>query len=596
MKCLLQLALAGLLVTSFTDRVEAQPPKMKMTTEVPPGIATPDKLETRLGTLTLRDGVPDQETAQKVYDNLDFQRGVQAYLDSIQIASMYGMRKGILEFGPANRTALLFETLMDSKALWLTPNTTSIYMTSWLELKDEPMVIETPPNVLGIIDDHWFNYVADFGNAGPDKGRGGKFLILPPGYDGQVPEGYFVARTNTYGNWVIWRGFQENGDTAPAVVTTKKLFRIYPISQKANPPKMNFVNVSGVFNNTIHRMDYGIFEEINEVVQAEPSEGQDPELLGLLASIGIKRGVPFKPNTRMKKILKEAADVGAATVRTLAARPRDDMFYFYPGEGVWSTPFPGGSHEFLDRWRSRAGRPQLLPLLCDGHHAGDDRQDGRQGLAVRRCLCRRPGQGLRRRQDLQGPSAAQRTGQGFLVLHTVRQPDARHAPDRSAVPGSRQQQAGTCRRTPTALLTSISAPSHLQARRAIGSRPSLARAGICCFVSMARCNPGSTRRGGRVILSWWSSRQQQVIQVARWGTRPAVAYNVSSKAQSLSRTVQRSSDSRTQYDESNATSRRYYLLACWPQASAQSPRLKMTTDIPDLDQGSGHGGDIHRHA
>ena len=277
------LTVAGLVAAGATAALAAQPPKMKMTTEVPPGIATPDRLETRIGTLELFDGVPTQETAQKVYDNLDLQRGVQAYLDSIQIASMYGMRKGILDFGPANTTALLFETLMDSKALWLTPNTTSIYMASWLELKDEPMVIETPPNVLGIIDDHWFHYVTDFGNAGPDKGKGGKFLILPPGYKGEVPDGYHVARTNTYGNWVIWRGFQQDGDPAPAVATTKKLFRIYPLSQKDNPPKMNFVNVSGKFNNTIHRMDYGIFEEINEVVQAEPSEGQDPEILGLLA-------------------------------------------------------------------------------------------------------------------------------------------------------------------------------------------------------------------------------------------------------------------------------------------------------------------------
>ena len=345
---LLILAITGLLATLLATSALAQPPKMKMTTEIPPGIATPDKLETRIGTLNLFDGVPDKETAQKVYDNLDFQRAVQAYLDSIQIASMYGMRKGILEFGPANSTALLFETLMDSKALWLTPNTTSVYMTSWLELKDEPMVIETPPNVLGIIDDHWFHYVTDFGNAGPDKGKGGKFLILPPGYKGEVPDGYHVARTNTYGNWVIWRGFQENGDPAPAVATTKKIFRIYPLSQKDNPPKMNFINVSGVFNNTIHRTDFHIFEEINDVVQAEPPGGQDPEILGLLASIGIKKGQPFKPDVRMQKILKEAADVGAATVRTLTARPRDDMFYFYPGKGVWSTPFPGGSHEFLE--------------------------------------------------------------------------------------------------------------------------------------------------------------------------------------------------------------------------------------------------------
>ena len=125
-RSLFTLPLLLLISTSLTTTVLAKPPKMKMTTDTPEGIATPDKLETRLGTLKLFYGVPDKETAQKVYDNLDFQRGVQAYLSIIQIASMYGMRKGNLEFGPPNTTALLFETLMDSKALWLTPNTTSI--------------------------------------------------------------------------------------------------------------------------------------------------------------------------------------------------------------------------------------------------------------------------------------------------------------------------------------------------------------------------------------------------------------------------------------------------------------------------------------
>ncbi len=120
------------------------PPKMKMTTEVPEGIATPDRLETRIGTLTSVDGVPDKKTVQKIYDNLDFQHGVQAFLSGIQIASMHVMREGILDFGPANTTAVLFEDLMDSKALWLTPNTTSVYMGSWLEMTDEPWVIETP--------------------------------------------------------------------------------------------------------------------------------------------------------------------------------------------------------------------------------------------------------------------------------------------------------------------------------------------------------------------------------------------------------------------------------------------------------------------
>jgi len=339
--------LASVLTLALAGGASAEPPKMKMTTLVPEGIATPDRLETRLGTLRFRDGVPDRETARKVYDNLDFQHAVQAYLSSMQVASMAGMRAGLLEVGPANRTVLIFEQLMDSKSLWLTPNTTNVYMAVWLELGNEPMVLETTPNVLGLIDDAWFNYVTDFGNAGPDKGKGGKFLVLPPGYGGPVPTGYHVARTKTYGNWVVWRGFQENGSTRNAVETNKKRFRIYPLSQAANPPAMNFVNMSGKFNNTIHRMDYGIWEEIDQAIQREPAEAGDPEILGLLASIGIRKGKKFAPDERMRAILTEAADVAAATARTLAAFPRDDASYFYPGEGVWTTPFIGGSHEFL---------------------------------------------------------------------------------------------------------------------------------------------------------------------------------------------------------------------------------------------------------
>jgi len=320
---------------------------MKMTTQVPEGIATPDKLETAIGTLTSFDGVPDAVTTQKVYDNLDLQRATQAFLSSIQVASMYAMEKGMLEAGPANTTVLIFEDLMDSKALWLTPNTVSVYMGSWLELGDEPMVIETPPNVLGFVDDAWFKYVVDFGNAGPDKGKGGKFLILPPGYKGEVPKGYHVAQSNTYGNWVIWRGFQVDGSTKPAVDATRNHFRMYPLSKKDNPPQMNFVNMSGKFNNTIHRMDFGFWEEVNAQIQAEPTIGLDPEIRGLLASIGIEKGKEFQSDARMKKILTEAAKIGSVTARALTARPRDSRHYLYPGERVWTNPFIEGRYDFL---------------------------------------------------------------------------------------------------------------------------------------------------------------------------------------------------------------------------------------------------------
>lgn len=324
-----------------------QPPKMKMTTKIPPGIATPDELTTRIGTLTSFDGVPDAKTTQLVYDYLDLSRATEAFLNCLPIASMHALKHGLLKRGPANSTAVLFEELMDSKALWLTPNTTSVYMAAWLELGDEPMVIETPPNVLGFINDAWFKYVVDFGNAGPDKGKGGKFLILPPGYKGEIPDGYYTAKTTTHGNWVIWRGFQVDGSPKPAVEQTKKLFRMYPLSKKDNPPKMKFVNISGKFDNTIHRMDYGYWEELNATVQTEPLEGLDVETRGLLAAIGIKKGKQFKPDARMKKILTEAAMIGSVTARALTARPADPRHYLYPGKRVWTNPFIQGRYDFL---------------------------------------------------------------------------------------------------------------------------------------------------------------------------------------------------------------------------------------------------------
>lgn len=334
----------------FVSAVPAEPPTMKMTTPIPAGIATPDKLETRIGTLTSFDGVPDKRTTELVYDQLAFQRATQAFLSTIQVSSLAAMESGIRKFGPPNKTALLFEELMDSKALWLTPNTVSIYQVMWIELGDEPMVIETPPRVLGFINDAWFRYVADFGNAGPDKGKGGKFLLVPPGYKGEIPqEGYYVYRCKTHGNWMPWRGFQVDGSTEQAIAETKKFMKVYPLSQKSNPPAINFIDVSGLPHNTIHRMDYDYWKELDQTIQAEPldPDGLAPEIRGMLAAIGIEKGKKFAPDERMKKILTEAASVGAVTARALAARPQDQRLYVYPGERVWTNPFIMGRYDFL---------------------------------------------------------------------------------------------------------------------------------------------------------------------------------------------------------------------------------------------------------
>jgi len=146
---------------------------------------------------------------------------------------------------------------------------------------------------------------------------------------------------------VIWRGFQVDGSTRPAVDATKENFRIYPLSKKDNPPKMVFKNVSGIPHNTIHRMDYGFWEELNQQIQDENIEGLDPDIRGLLATIGIEKGKEFAPDARMKKILTDASAIASVTARALTARPQDERHYLYPGERVWTNPFIDGRYDFL---------------------------------------------------------------------------------------------------------------------------------------------------------------------------------------------------------------------------------------------------------
>jgi hypothetical protein len=339
----------GALLFLATATFAAAPPQMKMTTDIPTAIITPDSVKTRIGTLEFFDGFPDDATTQKVYDNLDFMRGVEAFLNAMPGASAEGFRTGWASQGADNnQTVLIMENLMDSKSLYLTPNTESIYNMAWLDTSMGPLVLETPPNVLGIIDDHWFKYVGDFGNAGPDKGKGGKFLLLPPGYGGEVPEGYFVMRSPTYGNLMFFRGFIENGSTETAVNNTKKFFKVYSLSDAKNRPPMKFINVSGKEFNTIHANDFHFYEEVNAIVQYEPNEALNPETLGLLAAIGIEKGKEFAPDARMKMILTEAVAVANATARALTFRPRIDGVYYYP-DRKWFTSFAGGSYEFLQQ-------------------------------------------------------------------------------------------------------------------------------------------------------------------------------------------------------------------------------------------------------
>ncbi|TBR40097.1 MULTISPECIES: DUF1254 domain-containing protein [Dyella] len=323
-----------------------KPGKYAMTTPIPPQITTPAEADTSIGKLTFDDGVPTAETTQRLYDNLDTLRAVEVFLNGIPGASMASIRKGLRDVGAVDSTVGVYETLMDSKSIYLTPNSETIYFWNWMDLKDGPVVVETPPNILGVVDDFWFRYVTDMGNAGPDKGKGGKYLFVPPGYKGDIPDGYFVVRPPTFGNLVFGRAYMEKGDTRPGVASLKKGLRIYPLSKASHPPQTKFINLSGKVMNTVHANNVEFYDEINQIVQEEPAGVYGPDMTGLFASIGMIKGKPFAPDARMKKILVDGAAIGNATARAIDFRGRDPASKIYP-DRHWNTPFIGGSYEWL---------------------------------------------------------------------------------------------------------------------------------------------------------------------------------------------------------------------------------------------------------
>jgi hypothetical protein len=341
--CLSIVAAALAACTSATP-----PASYRMTTAIPAQITTPSTVDTRIGKLEYFDGVPTPQTADKVYDNLVFMRGVESFLNGIPGASMAAIRQGLRDAGATGSTIGVFESLMDSKSLFLTPNSETVYFWNWMDLKDGPVVVETPPNILGVVDDFWFRYVTDMGNAGPDKGHGGKYLFVPPGYAGKLPSsGYIIVKSPTFGNLLFGRAFMKNGDPKPGVASLKAGLRVYPLAQAANPPATQFIDLSGKTMNTVHANNIEFYEEINQIVQEEPAGAYGPDMTGLFASIGMVKGKPFAPDAHTKAILTDAVAVGNATARAIDFANRNPAALIYP-DGHWTTPFIGGSYEWLD--------------------------------------------------------------------------------------------------------------------------------------------------------------------------------------------------------------------------------------------------------
>jgi len=321
----------------------------KYSADVPSYIMTPDSVETRIGTLKFRNGTPDPETVKLVYDQLDFSRGIETFLKAIPGTSVYAVCDGLAQAGvKLNRGTAITEDLMDARSLFLTPNTTTVYVISCIDLKDGPVVTQVPPEILGPVDDGFFRWVTDVGLTGPDKGKGGKYLFVPPGYKGDVPSaGYHLARPRTNRVVMFYRAFVKGGGVQGAVARVKKYANIYSLSEAANPPAAEFVNISGVKFNTISSNTFRFYEELDAIVQNETADFVDPDLVGLFASIGIIKGKRFAPDARMKAILTDAVAVANGIARADLFASRDPRTKIYPDRN-WATPFVGGSYLFLE--------------------------------------------------------------------------------------------------------------------------------------------------------------------------------------------------------------------------------------------------------
>jgi hypothetical protein len=331
----------------------------------PSMITTPDRVESRIGTLEFTDGMPSQDTLDRVYDHLDFTHAFNAFMNAMQGVNFEAIHRGFLDAGVKDNEFILFSDMMDAKTVMLVANVDTVYVFGFLDLTQGPLVLQVPPQLLGLINDAWFRWVTDVGSAGPDRGLGGKYLILPPGYDGPLPEGgFFIGSAGTTHVLFLARMFLENDSPEPAVEQIRKFLKVYPyeaggagtsfatflrgevqLGSITPPPQTVFHESSGKVMYTIAPNDFGYYEMLNEIVQQQPAGSLDPELMGSIAAIGIVKGQPFAPDTRMKKILTEAVEVANATSRSLTMNPRDPGWYYYPGSAWWNPMFISG-YEF----------------------------------------------------------------------------------------------------------------------------------------------------------------------------------------------------------------------------------------------------------
>jgi hypothetical protein len=305
---------------------------------------------------------PSTDEAQKARDEADYQRAVTAYRFWYPTVSCEGIFNGNREKGIKDNVSFVI-LLTGPRQVMFTPNSDTPYGIGPLDLKDGPYVIEMPPGpFIGLVNDHHQGWIMDMGLPGPDAGKGGKHLILPPGYKGEVPAGYFVGKSFSNKVFAGARSLPQNGD-AKAALDALRMIKIYPLATAANPNLLTFVDLTDKpIDATCLRWEDNIqyWQKLHEVIGAEPLVDKFLPMYGQLSALGIEKGKPFAPDARMKGILEKAAKAGRDQMLVSAfASSRPDRLAWDDRKWEWAGLVPesaqfettsGVDLEARDRW------------------------------------------------------------------------------------------------------------------------------------------------------------------------------------------------------------------------------------------------------
>ncbi len=292
------------------------------------GLPTTGTIKSRMSDIKLNNGYPTEKTSKKIYDEIDFQRACQAYLWALPIMGTRNMQMDLKNrFNLGNLDFIDFISFQDKMGM-LTPNATTPYSMSFPNMKETgPLVVEIPAGpTAGGIADYWQRPLSDTGQTGPDKGQGGKYLVLGPNDPDMKPDGYFVVRSPTINVWIAQRALDPDSANAKATIAG---FKVYPYKLKDSPPASKHISPNGQAWKGQQATGLKFWQDLSDLINEEPVLERDRMILGMLQPLGIEKGKPFNPTENQKKILIDAAQVGEVMARTIAYDKR------FAGVKVW---------------------------------------------------------------------------------------------------------------------------------------------------------------------------------------------------------------------------------------------------------------------